>query len=141
MFEEMENLLRKFSRVNRELARIFEDLEPKGPMMSVRDQGDSVALVVEAPGMNKSQLKQWAIQVTGRTAHLRGHTDFEQTVRSDSGSSLKQASSSQFVKSIALPYEVVPKPSSVELKDGVVTIVLDKQKSVKSDGWRNLGIK
>lgn len=137
----MENLLRKFSRVNRELSRIFEDWEPKGPMISVRDQGDSVALVVEAPGMNKSQLKQWAIQVNGRTVHLRGITDFEQTVRSDTGSSVKQAASSQFVKSVALPYDVVPKPSSVDLKEGVITIVLNKQKSAKSEGWRSLDMK
>ena len=101
------------------------------PPINVFRKGDGFALVAEIPGVAKDDIE---IQVKGRSVRLSGgkavgHPEGSTTHR-------RERSAGRFDRALSLPIEIDPDHVEAELKDGILTVSLnraerDKPRTIK----------
>lgn len=135
MLEDFDRLLHQLVKTQKQLIKLFGEFREPGPKVHVHDLGKTVRLVVEAPGLPKRTLHEWAVRVLDQAIVLRGHYDLEHMVESDAGGFYRKKQTEQFMRTVPLPCSVRRRPSSVRCEDGLITIVFDKQRYAGDEGW------
>jgi HSP20 family molecular chaperone IbpA len=138
MFEGFERM-RHWLQFSEPLLQQIHAIWTGGPKVEVCDQNNTVKVVIEAPELLHAQNKhQWAVRVIDQNLYLRGQLQQEETAHNDCGRYYSERRNEQFTKVIPLPAPVVRKPVSVKYEDGLVTILLEKQKGPSEDEWQPL---
>jgi len=113
----------------RRIDRLFEEFDggaantsPRAvPPMNFYDQGSRLVLTAEVPGLSEKELK---LSLQSDLLTVEG----ERKVRAPEGYSLhrQERASYQFSRSVSLPCKVDPDSVSASVKNGVLTITLNK---------------
>ena len=126
-----------FADLHREVERLFDGFGPGFmrlphrraglfPALNVWDQGESLCVEAELPGLNQDSLEIYAIgnelTIKGRRAPMEGR---------DLAYHRQERGTGEFSRVIALPAEVDPDKIEAVLKDGVLTLRLPKAESAK----------
>lgn len=124
--------------IQQEVNRLFEDLMTRRaeagvegavwvPAADVAETEDAVSVKVEAPGVDKDDIK---ISVTNNVLTIRGEKKMEKETSEESYHRIERVYGS-FVRSLELPTVVQADKVTASFKDGVLTIVLPKSEEVK----------
>lgn len=135
MLEDFDRLLHQLVKTQKQFIRLFDEFREQGPKVHVQDLGKSLRVVVEAPGLPKRRLQDWAVRVLDHTVVLRGQYDAEYMVDNDSGGYYREKRVEQFTRSVSIPYPVKRRPSQVRYEDGLLTVVFDRQQSGSDADW------
>ena len=122
-------------QLRRRMDRVFEDFdrsdgtEPTAtrfPRTNFYDNGTAFALTLDVPGLKENDLK---LTLTNDVLTVSGSRKAD----APEGYSVhrQERSAYQFSRSYALPTKVDPEKVSASLKDGVLTITLEKAPEVK----------
>ncbi len=124
--------------IQQEVNRLFDDLMTRraeagvegavwAPAADVAETEDAVNVKIEAPGVNKDDIK---ISVTNNVLTIRGEKKMEKETSEESYHRIERVYGS-FVRSLELPTIVQADKVTASFKDGVLTIVLPKSEEVK----------
>lgn len=124
--------------IQQEVNRLFDDLMTRRaeagvegavwvPAVDVAETEDAVNVKVEAPGVDKDDIK---ISVTNNVLTIRGEKKMEKETSEESYHRIERVYGS-FVRSLELPTVVQADKVTASFKDGVLTIVLPKSEEVK----------
>lgn len=121
----------------RSVNRLFDALEPFGrgavvstpafPAVNLWDDGESLHVEAEVPGMKMENLE---LLVVGNELTIKGH-------RPDGANGTgtihrQERGTGEFTRVITLPYEVNASKVDATLKDGVLAIVMPKAESARA---------
>jgi HSP20 family protein len=124
--------------IQQEVNRLFDDLMTRRaeagaegavwvPAADVAETEDAVNVKIEAPGVNKDDIK---ISVTDNVLTIRGEKKMEKETSEESYHRIERVYGS-FVRSLELPTVVQADKVTASFKDGVLTIVLPKSEEVR----------
>jgi HSP20 family protein len=97
------------------------------PAVDVRDEGDSVVIHAELPGIKQEDID---IELTGDTLTLRGERKFEDTEKSKNYVRIERSYGS-FQRTFNLGVPVQNDKVAASYKDGILTITLPKSEAVQ----------
>jgi HSP20 family protein len=96
------------------------------PPLNVFRKGDDVVLIVEVPGVKKSDLR---IDAKGRTIRIAGTKSIEQDAKASAHRLERRGG--RFDRAITLPIEVNPDGIKAECRDGILAIFVPRAESDK----------
>ncbi len=104
------------------------------PLLDVKDEGDSLKITAELPGIKKENLD---IDLTENQLTLKGSIDSKKE-KSDKKKQyyFRERKTSSYFRSISLPEEVIPKKTKAEFKNGILHLDLSKKHKKKSKGFK-----
>lgn len=148
--EEYQEALRKLEEARRKLwrsvpsprlwgpdfpdERLFEFPEPKGPRevkefrmdMDVQETDDAITIKCDVPGMKKEDIE---IRLKGNLLTIKGKRSFEEETKDEKGQIVrKERRFGSFSRSFTLPGRVEKEAIKTSYEDGVLTIVVPKEK-------------
>lgn len=124
-----------FRELQREVGRLFENLEPlqtwrvtrQFPPINLYDVGDRYVLTVPVPGMVPEELE---LSITGETLTLRGERKRPEGV-SDESYRRQERPFGRRTRTVTLPDRVESGEVSASYSQGVLTVTLPKAESAK----------
>lgn len=127
-YESLKNLI----TIHDELNRIFSELDRAGeggdlywyPPVDILDTGDSYVLNAELPGVIKGDVQ---VHVHENTLVMKGERRFDSICGSGSFYQIESLHG-KFRRSFVFPSEIDREGISAELKDGVLTVQIPKNK-------------
>jgi HSP20 family protein len=125
-----------FLRLHREMDRLFEDVfrgfwPARGlaswegdatPEIDVSETDDAIKICAELPGVDEKDVE---VAIDGDVLTVRGEKKLERDEKKESFY-LTERSHGRFARSIRLPYEIDPDKAEASLKNGVLTVTLQK---------------
>lgn len=144
-FDDMERWFEDFFRRPMDMERWFDDafrrpflppgfrhrlraeLTEISPSVDIYEEGDSVIVKAEVPGMEKEHLD---IRLTGDTLTISGEKKTEEKVEKKDFYRIERSSGS-FSRSLRLPAEVQTDKAKASFKNGVLEIILPKTAQAK----------
>ena len=137
MFRGTRALMSPFNELRREMDRLFDSFgtglarfparyRAAFPALNIWNEGDTLCLEAEVPGISKDHLEVFAVgnelTIKGRRAPLEGETLTYHRQERGTG---------EFTRVITLPADVDAERIDAVLKDGVLTVRLPKAESAK----------
>jgi len=95
-----------------------------GPSVEVMDEGDSLRVVADVPGLAQDELE---VTIDERVVYLRGERQREETVEEE-GYARTERYYGHFSRAIPLSADVDADGAEAELHDGVLTLRLPKRR-------------
>ena len=130
-FAALDDFRRRMDRLTYDYNRLSESEHWPGasmawPRMTLRDEGNQLFVHAEVPGLSENEidisLNQNVITVAGerKVAAPEGYSTHRQ-----------ERSSYEFSRSVSLPCPVDPEKAGARVKDGVLTVTLEKAPEAK----------
>lgn len=109
-----------------------------GPRVSVQELEDKVRVLVEAPGLTRSNRKKWSYRIQDQVLFIKGEMMVEQAVGHAQGEDDNERHEEQFTRGVPLPVAVRSRPKSVQYENGVVTLLFQKRNGRPNEPWHDL---
>lgn len=100
----------------------------KFPAIELKDDKEEIVVKAELPGIDKKNIK---IDIEKNNLTIKGETKKEQEVKKE-GYSYTERTYGSFYRTIPLSAAVQKEKASASYKDGILTVVLPKDKNAKS---------
>ena len=131
MFQAMDQLHRRLSGINQDVDRARWPVAgwgvtDSGPRTNMYDTGEALEIRVEVPGIQREDLN---IKLQGNYLEIKGTRKAENPEGYSTHRVERGATS--FTRSFTLPSEVDAGKVEAKLKDGILTLVLDKAEPAK----------
>jgi HSP20 family protein len=126
-FREMRDLQRRMDRLFGDVLPWLEATPERGPFeASLRDDGDAYALQADLPGMREDGLK---IEATRDTLTISGKRTSE--LPEGYTTHRRERRAVELARSFPLPGKIDPEKVTASLKDGVLTVRMEKRSEEK----------
>ena len=139
MYDPFEEIRRLHRELDRFVSDVFgrlgtvESINIREPPTDLIDEGDHFILVVELPGVSKEDID---LRVDRDSVTIRAERKHE-TERKGRNYYVKERGYSTFYRTIPLPEPVIPNETKATFKNGVLEVILKKEKPTeKETGFR-----
>jgi HSP20 family protein len=112
------------------LLRFPEEMGLKTPLLDVYEEGDTIVVKAELPGMKKGEID---IRVAGEMITISGTKEKEEKVERKEYFRLERSAGS-FTRSVKLPAQIDSEKVSATYRDGVLEIHAPKAEPAKPAG-------
>ena len=126
-WEDLRRLHREIDRMISEMLGRIGKIEPaliREPMVDLIDEGDHFLLVVELPGVNKEDVE---LYVNRDSVIIKAERKGGKEKKGDRYY-VRERVYSSFYRTIPLPEPVIPEETKATFKNGVLEVVLKKEK-------------
>jgi len=143
VYDPFEDIRRLHEYIDRMFGEVFSRMKAtdavftRAPLIDLVDEGDKFRIVAEIPGVEKDDLD---VRVFEDAVVIKAEKKLGRTERGKNYY-VRERGYTSYYRTISLPEPVVPEKAQATYKNGILEIVLPKQRSKGKEGGHRLPVK